>query len=62
MLAQAKIADLDARGLDDDLDQQGDFGEDAPGYAWRLTATARDDELLGETARRLYIIGHFGSI
>lgn len=56
MLAQAKIADLDARGFEEDFALEGDFGEDAPGYGWQVTMSERDDELLGETARRLKII------
>ena len=56
LLARAVLATVDARGLDKDLDERGDFGEDAPGYGWQIKARARDDELLGETARRLYLI------
>jgi general secretion pathway protein I len=55
-LAQAKIADLDARGIDENVEENGDFGEDAPGYRWQVAVSDRDDELLGETARQLKII------
>jgi general secretion pathway protein I len=56
MLARAKLAAIDAQGIDPDLERQGDFGDEAPGYAWRIDLTPRDDALLGETARRLFLI------
>ena len=56
MLAQAKIAELDARGFEEGTDLNGDFCEDAPGYGWQITVSERDDELLGETAQRLKTI------
>jgi len=54
MLAKAKMAELDATGLDDDIELEGDFGDAAPGYNWRISVSPRDDELLGQTAQRLY--------
>ncbi|HDI60911.1 MAG TPA: prepilin-type N-terminal cleavage/methylation domain-containing protein [Desulfobacteraceae bacterium] len=56
MLAQAKMAELDATGIDDNLETQGDFGDEAPGYHWQVTVNPRDDELLGQAAQRLYRI------
>lgn len=54
MLAKAKMAELDATGIDDDIELEGDFGDTAPGYHWRVSVSPRDDALLGQTAQRLY--------
>jgi len=37
LLAQAKMAEMEARKPDDLTLASGDFGEDYPGYTWELT-------------------------
>jgi general secretion pathway protein I len=37
LLAQAKMAEVEARNPEDLYSESGDFGEDFPGYAWEVT-------------------------
>jgi general secretion pathway protein I len=37
LLAQCKMAEIEAADPDDLADDSGDFGEDFPGYTWQLT-------------------------
>lgn len=36
LLAQAKMAELEAAGADDLISESGDFGEDYPDYSWEV--------------------------
>ena len=41
LMAREKLAELDLRGTEEGADQ-GDFGEERPGYAWQTTAQPAD--------------------
>ena len=53
-LAGQKVADVLQSGGTES--EQGDFGEDFPGYQWQVALTQVSSELLEETARRLHLI------
>jgi general secretion pathway protein I len=44
MLARIKLADIETQPLEDLNDESGDFGEDFPGYSWKITT----DEMASE--------------
>ena len=53
LLAQLKLADLAQADPDDLRDGEGDFGDDFPGYTWRLAIEASESEALGTPAKDL---------
>lgn len=53
LLAEARMAEIDALDAAEVQSDAGDFGEDRPGYRWRLEVTDETAEVLGETAERL---------
>lgn len=42
LLAQDKMAQLEMEGFDNLLEDAGDFGDDFPGYRWKLTIQKSD--------------------
>ncbi len=53
MLAQGKMAQLEATSDDIITGDSGDFGEKFPGYTWNVTAEDVASEALGEVANDL---------
>jgi general secretion pathway protein I len=53
MLAQGKMAQLEATSSDVISGDSGDFGEKFPGYSWTVTAEDFSSEALGEVAEDL---------
>jgi len=53
LLAQAKMAEFHGKPKDELADDEGDFGEDHPGYTWKVTVADVESEILGETAEDL---------
>lgn len=47
MLARIKLADIDIKSLEDVDDDSGDFGEDFPGYTWKIAT----DEIASENLK-----------
>ena len=50
LLAQNKMAELEALSSDGFMDNSGDFGEQYPGYSWRTSLVDVSSEVLGEVA------------
>ena len=50
LLAQSKMAELEAASHDSLSGGSGDFGEDFPGYTWQVDVNAVSSEALGEVA------------
>lgn len=46
LLAEAKLAEIDREGLDNALDDSGEFGSTHPGYAWTVRMENVPTELL----------------
>jgi len=53
LLAQNKIAELEALSSDGFPNDSGDFGEQYPGYSWQISITDVSSEVLGEVANDL---------
>jgi general secretion pathway protein I len=53
LLAQAKLAEIDAGETFELGSEAGGFGEDFPGYAWQVDVTTVASEALGEVAEDL---------
>jgi general secretion pathway protein I len=53
LLAQSKMADLEAKDPDDLFSDAGDFGEDFPGYRWESEVSPATLDRLGEASRHL---------
>ena len=53
LLAQNKMAELEALSSDSFPDDSGDFGEQYPGYSWRTSISEVSSEVLGEVANDL---------
>lgn len=53
LLAQMKLAEIDATGLEDIIDESGDFGQEFPGYTWQMGTDEVDTEALEKTAEAL---------
>jgi general secretion pathway protein I len=53
LLAQMKLAEIDATGLEDIIDESGDFGQEFPGYTWEMGTDEVDTEALEKTAEAL---------
>lgn len=45
LLAQGKMVEIGSASLSDLMDDQGDFGENYPGYGWRLTVEDVESDL-----------------
>ena len=50
MLAQSKLSQLEANASELIAGNSGDFGEQFPGYTWRISTEEVSSEVLGETA------------
>ena len=50
LLAQSKMAQLEASDSDVVSGESGDFGEKFPGYAWSVSTEEVSSEILGEAA------------
>jgi general secretion pathway protein I len=58
MLARQKLADIDTTELADLTADSGDFGDDHPGYAWRIQTEDVSSDLLSEdgpTLKRIIV-------
>lgn len=53
LLAQGKMAEIQTRARDDLGSDSGGFGEQYPGYAWRVDIEDVDSEVLGKAAASL---------
>ena len=53
LLAQIKLAQIDAEGLEDITDESGDFGQEFPGYTWVMDTDAVESEALEKTTDAL---------
>lgn len=53
MLAQGKLAELEAGTEDEIADDSGEFGENFPGYTWSVAVDSVDIEVLGELSEDL---------
>ena len=53
MLAQGKLAELEALSASGFPEDSGDFGEQFPGYGWKASLTDVNSEILGQTAEDL---------
>jgi general secretion pathway protein I len=53
LLASARLAEIEAEFPEMPTDGSGDFGENFPGYSWRLTVSDVDVESLGEVSEDL---------
>ncbi len=53
LLAQKKMAELELSGFQDILDYQGDFGEEYPGYQWKLEVRDFNSEEFENLAEKL---------
>lgn len=53
LLAQQKLAEFETISSYRQISDSGDFGDDFPGYAWRLSVDDTDSELLGSVAEDL---------
>jgi general secretion pathway protein I len=58
MLARQKLADIDTTELKDLTADNGDFGDDHPGYSWRIQTEDVSSDLLSEdgpTLKRIIV-------
>jgi len=53
MLAQSKLAQLEATSSDEIVGDSGDFGDKFPGYTWRIATDETSSEASGEDAANL---------
>lgn len=53
LLAQSKMAELEALSSDGFPEDSGDFGEQYPGYSWQTSISEVSSEVLGEVANDL---------
>ncbi|MEE8430960.1 MAG: prepilin-type N-terminal cleavage/methylation domain-containing protein [Candidatus Desulfatibia sp.] len=53
LLAQNKLAELEIKPLDELADDAGNFGDEFPGYSWKVTINDVESETLGNTAEDL---------
>ena len=53
MLAQSKMAELEALSSSAFPEDSGDFGEEFPGYSWQASTADINSEILGEVAEDL---------
>lgn len=53
MMAQHKLAELEALSVSGFPEDSGDFGEQFPGYGWKASLTDVNSEILGQTTEDL---------
>ena len=53
LLAQMKLAEIGVNGLEDIIDESGDFGQEFPGYTWEMGTDDVDTEALEKTTEAL---------
>ncbi len=53
LLAQSKLAQLEAASSKLNAGDSGDFGDNFPGYSWSVSTDEVSSEILGEIARDL---------
>ena len=53
LLAQSKMAEIEALSADAFPEDSGDFGEEFPGYGWKASIADVTSEILGEVAEDL---------
>ncbi len=53
LLAQQKMSEMREAGSGDPSEGSGDFGDDFPGFSWRVSMERVDSRALGETGRDL---------
>jgi len=53
LLAQNKMAELEALSAEGFPEDSGDFGEQFPGYSWKASVTDVNSEILGQAAEDL---------
>ena len=61
LLAQGKLADYELKSKEDLSDDSGDFGENHPGYHWRVSISDVESDVLEDTAEGLKRIDVFVS-
>jgi general secretion pathway protein I len=52
-LAEEKMSQLTTQKIDNDETEEGDFGEDFPGYAWKSSVSKVESETLGTLAEKV---------
>ncbi len=52
LLAQLKISDYEAKSFTD-MDEAGSFGEHFSGYAWNVSISSTESDILGQTSENL---------
>ncbi len=53
LLAQNKMAEFEIKPLDELTDDAGNFGDEFPGYSWKVAINDVESETLGSTAEDL---------
>ncbi len=53
LLAQNKLAEHEIKPLDELADDAGNFGDEFPGYSWKVAINDVESETLGSTAEDL---------
>ncbi len=53
LLAQNKMAEFEIKPLDELTDDSGSFGDEFPGYNWKITIGDVESQALGKTAENL---------
>lgn len=53
MLAQKKMVEIESEGQEDLADDSGDFGDEFPGYRWRVAIEDVESKALGGVAENL---------
>ena len=53
LLAQSKIAEIEIETPGEQTDNSGDFGDEFPGYSWKVVIDDIESELLGNIAENL---------
>ena len=53
LLAQLKIAELETENLEEQADDSGDFGDEFPGYRWKVVIDDIESETLGSIGENL---------
>ena len=53
LLAQKKMVEIESKGQQDMTDDSGDFGDEFPGYRWRVAVDDVESKALGGVAENL---------
>jgi general secretion pathway protein I len=53
LLAQKKMVEIESKGQQDMTDDSGDFGDEFPGYRWRVAVEDVESKALGGIAENL---------